>query len=72
MSDFANATCIKCGHVNQIDFSNPPADNHELICEGCDKSLGSFGELKVGVMKAAKAQVDNLAKKAFGKNIKWK
>ena len=65
-------SCAKCGSKEFIYPNQPPKDDDIIRCAGCKHEIGRYDVIREATIKAAKAEVDKITLKTFGKKPKWK
>ncbi len=64
-------SCTKCDANLTIDETNPPNDDEIYFCPSCGVEIGRFGAIRKAAIEEAKRQANVLARKGFGKEIRW-
>lgn len=72
MTDRITFNCADCGHIVSIEKGNPPNDDNILSCFGCGREFGPYRTVKAAMIESAKAEIDKLTERTFGKGIKPK
>lgn len=71
-TDHISFKCAQCGSSDFILPNQPPKDDDIIICNGCKREIGRFDDIRDAMTTAAKAEVDKIVGKAFGKGVKPK
>jgi hypothetical protein len=60
--------------VRSADFifpNQPPNDEDIINCNGCKREIGRYDMIRTASIAAAKAEVDKMTTKVFGKKPIW-
>ena len=72
-TDQIRFACATCGSTGFIFPKQPPDDDDIISCNGCKREIGTYAVVREATTKAAKAEVDKIVAKTFGKGtFKWK
>jgi len=70
--DQVSFSCVECGSVEFVFPNQPPNDDDIISCAGCKREIGRYDVIRLALINAGKAEIDEIATKIFGKKPDWK
>lgn len=69
--DTISFKCNSCDSTEFVFPNQPPKDDDIISCAGCQKEIGRYDAIVAATTKAAKAEVDKIVSKTFGRKPDW-